>query len=141
MAEIAAGSRSKRDVLACALALSAAGMIRPVRPDAASVTALNGALSELGESVAARPYVAMSFGTAIGLEPELWRHLWHRGALPERPGRGPTFSPGTSPEGRSAADALQQDGLGRRYSSAGAVHELEFYLAVRACARIVRCMH
>jgi len=66
------------------LALSAAGAIRPVGPGAASVVALNKALSKLGKSFASRPYVAMSAGTAIELAPEVWRHLWHRGALPKR---------------------------------------------------------
>jgi trans-aconitate methyltransferase len=91
LVDIAAGADSAADVLASALALSAAEMIRPVGPGSVPVAAVNAALSELEDNSAPLPHVALPCGTALTLEQELVLHLRDGTALPERLAAWPGF--------------------------------------------------
>lgn len=84
LADVPRGGASRADLLANALALCAADGILPVGPDAADVSALNGALLQSPDGARERPYVALRSGTAVRVPPALFRILRDGGAVPAR---------------------------------------------------------
>jgi len=72
------------DVVANALALTAAEIIRPVSNNDTPVSALNAALAELDSEAIPLPFCALRGGTALTLEAALHRYLRGRGPLPKR---------------------------------------------------------
>jgi len=72
------------DLLANALALASAEVIRPVESDAVPVGALNAVLDELDTEAAPLPYRALPCGTALALDTALRRHLREGRRLPPR---------------------------------------------------------
>jgi hypothetical protein len=91
LADLPAETGTARRVLDSAMALAAAGVIRPVGPGSAPVSALNRALAEVADGSEPMPYLALPCGTALVLEPALRRHLRRGGALPERLVAWPEF--------------------------------------------------
>jgi hypothetical protein len=98
VAALAEGPRSlrgikgaARDVVASALALAAAEVIRPVGPDGGPVEALNAALDELDSETARFVFRALPCGTALTLDPALRRHLRKGRRLPRRLAAWPDF--------------------------------------------------
>jgi SAM-dependent methyltransferase len=80
-----------RDVVASALALAAAGIIRPVGPGTGPVEALNTALEEIDTEAAPFAARALPCGTALGLETALRRYLRDGRRLPRRLSEWPDF--------------------------------------------------
>jgi trans-aconitate methyltransferase len=88
------------DVVANALALAAAGIIRPVAPDDGPVEALNTALDEIDTEAAPFAARALPCGTALMLEAALRRHLRDGHKLPRRLAAWPGFLASTAGIGR-----------------------------------------
>ena len=80
-----------RDVVANALALGAAGIVRPVGPCTGPVEALNTALEEIDTEKAPFAARALPCGTALELETALRRHLRDGRRLPRRLAAWPDF--------------------------------------------------
>ena len=79
------------DVVANALALAAAGIIRPVNQRDTPVDALNEALAEFDSDATPLPFRALPCGTALRLEPALHHCLRGHGRLPRRLRAWPDF--------------------------------------------------
>jgi trans-aconitate methyltransferase len=84
LADLPRPTGTARNRLAVAMALAAAGVIRPVSAASASVVTLNRVLAELAEDSKPLPFMALPCGTALALEPELSRSLSRGKALPKR---------------------------------------------------------
>ena len=91
VAGLAHGARQLRDIdgaggdlVANALALASAGVIRPVSRRDTPVDALNRALAEVDSEAIPLPFCALPSGTALTLEPALHRYVRGRGRLPTR---------------------------------------------------------
>jgi Predicted methyltransferase regulatory domain/Methyltransferase domain len=82
------------DVVANALSLASAGIIRPVNQSDTPVAALNQVLVELDSEAVPLPYRALPCGTALRLEPMLHGYLRGRGRLPRRLRAWPDFLAG-----------------------------------------------
>ena len=72
------------DVVANALALASAEIIRPVSDNDTPVSALNAAFSALDNEATPLPFCVLPGGTALTLEPALHRYLRGGGRLPKR---------------------------------------------------------
>ena len=79
------------DLVANALALASADIIRPVNERDTAVSALNNVLAELDNEAIPLPLRALPSGTALELEPALHRYLRKRGRLPRRLSAWPDF--------------------------------------------------
>jgi hypothetical protein len=84
LADLRARTGTARETLAIAMALVAAGVIRPVNVGSVSVVALNRALAELANGSEPLPYIALPCGTALVLEPDLFRYLRRGKTHPKR---------------------------------------------------------
>ena len=84
------------DVVASALALAAAGIIRPVAPSDGPAAALNAALDEIDTEAAPFTARALPCGTALLLEAALRRHLRDGHRLPRRLAAWPGFLASTA---------------------------------------------
>ena len=89
-----------RDVVTSALALAAAGIIRPVGPGTGPVEALNTALDEIDTKAAPFAARALSCGTALELESALRHHLREGQRLPRRLAAWPDFFASAAGVGR-----------------------------------------
>ena len=104
-----------REIVANALTLACAGIIRPVSKLDTPVDNLNSAFAEFDSEPIPLPFRALPSGTALELEPALHRYLRRRGRLPRRLQAWPEFlaratcAKGTSQSGSHPRQKRRRD--------------------------------